>query len=174
MKVVKGKYIRLTESELHALIREEVKKVIPLILEYAIPRNKFIDLVYNLTNQICENWCLIRFSRLISDSNQNVNHWKAELSAHMRNISSTKIKKNDSTSSRLKAILEGFNWSDFDNSTGMISRAVAKKFADEGYPIKNEEPFITVWFDFKNEIKVISELMANSNDDDITKYIESL
>ena len=55
MKKVKGKYIRLTEEELKGIIKEEVGKQLSLIMEYALPRSKFIDNAFNLSQQIIEN-----------------------------------------------------------------------------------------------------------------------
>ena len=174
MKKVKEKYIRLTESELHRIISEEVKRVIPLILEYAVPRNKFVDGAYDLLEQICQNWCLIRYSRLVNDGNVNVNHWKSELKAHMKNIAQTKIKKNNSVTSRASALAEAFDWSDFDKSEKKIFLFASDKFEEEGYPSDYEEPFVTVCFDFKHEVKNLILLMANSNNDDIDEYVNSL
>ena len=174
MKKVNRKYIRITESQLHKIIMEEVNKVIPLILEYAVPRNKFVDNVYDLLSQICENWCLIRYSKLIGDDNINVNHWKSELKAHMKNIAQTKIKKNDSTASRMGAISQAFDWSDFDKSERQVQKCIEQKFKDEGYRIDEHEPYVRVWIDFKHEVKTLTMLMANSNNDDIDEYVNSL
>lgn len=174
MKKVKNKYIRLTEEELHSLIREEVQKVIPLILEYAIPRKKFVDVAYGLLEQICQNWCLIRYSKLLRDDNPNVNHWKSELKAYLRNISNTKIKKNNSVSSRLSAIKEAFDWSDLDKEERKIYKCIVCKFESEEYSKEYEEPLVNVCFDFKHEVGNLSILMANSNDDDINDYVNTL
>ena len=174
MKKVKDKYIRLTESELHKIISEEVNRVIPLILEYAVPRNKFVNDVYDLLQQICENWSLIRYSKLVGDGNINVNHWKSELKAHLKNIAQTKIKKNNSVTSRMSAIMQAFDWADFDKSTRKISSIISTKFEKEGYSSEDKEPFITVCFDFKHEVKTLTLLMANSNNDDIDEYVNTL
>ena len=174
MKKVHGKYIRLTEQELQRLIMQEVERKIPLLLEYAIPRQEFIENAAHLIPQICENWCLIRYSRLVNDNNENINHWKSELSAHMRNISSTKIKKNNAVPSRVKCIKEAFNWYDFDTSATQIYEWTNDKFRNEGYPSDYKEPLITVCFDFKHAVDILTELMSNSNDGDITRYIETL
>ena len=174
MKKVNGKYIRLTEAELHHLIKDEIKKVIPLILEYALPRQKFVENCFNLLQQICENWCLIRYSRLIGDDNISINHWKSELKAHMKNISKTKIKKNDSVPSRMSAISEAFDWSDLDKSERKVQKYIEIKFSKEGYRTDEHEPYVTVWFDFKHEVKTLTILMANSNNNDIDEYVDSL
>ena len=174
MKKVNGKYIRLTQDELHNIIREEIKKVIPLILEYAVPRNKFVNDTFDLLQQICENWCLVRYSKLLNDNNINVNHWKSELKAHLKNVSQTKIKKNNSVSSRMSAIMQAFDWSDLDKSTKQIKRYITSKLENEGYSSEEKEPLITVYFDFKHEIKTLAILMANSNHKDIDEYVDSL
>ena len=174
MKKVNGKYIRLTEDELHRIVAKEVNRVIPLILEYAVPRNKFVNDTYDLLQQICENWCLIRYSKLVNDESINANHWKSELKAYLKNIAQTKIKKNNSVTSRMSAITQAFDWSDFDKSTRMISLVISAKFKKEGYSSEDKEPFITVCFDFKHEVKTLTILMANSNNDDIDEYVNAL
>jgi hypothetical protein len=174
MKKVNGKYIRLSENELHRIIREEVNRVIPLILEYALPRNKFVDNTFDLLEKICQNWCLIRYSKLLGDNNVNVSHWKSELKAHMKNIAQTKIKKNNSTASRMSAISQAFDWSDLDKSERQVQRYIEDKFTKEGYKTDEQEPYVTVWFDFKHEVKTLTILMANSNNNDIDEYVNTL
>lgn len=174
MKKVNRKYIRLTENELHSIIREEINKVIPLILEYAVPRNKFVNDTFDLLGQICQNWCLIRYSKLLGDNNINVNHWKSELKVHMKNIAQTKIKKNNSVSSRVSALTQAFDWSDLDKSERKVQNYTLVKFKEEGYKTNDHEPYITVWFNFKHEVKTLINLLANSNNDDIDEYVNSL
>lgn len=173
MKKIKNKYIRLTETELHALIREEVKKLIPLIMEYAVPRKKFVDDVFNLLGQICQNWCLIRFVTLSKIQNDCVAHWKTELIAHMSSIANEGIKSGNNPTSRLKAILEAFDWADFDDSTKAIEHCIAQKFEKEGLPT-NGEPFTTVLFDFKHEVEMLAKLMANKDVENIKEYVSTL
>jgi hypothetical protein len=92
----------------------------------------------------------------------------------MKNIAQTKIKKNNSTTSRMSAISQAFDWSDLDKSERQVQRYIEDKFAKEGYKTDEQEPYVTVWFDFKHEVKTLTILMANSNNNDIDEYVNTL
>ena len=60
------KKIILKENELKTLLSEYVYNALKntTLLEYLIHRNKFVELCWSLSQQILENWCLIRYCTL--------------------------------------------------------------------------------------------------------------
>ena len=49
------------------------------IFEMAISRSKYTDRLYNMVNQIIENWCLIRYCTLTNSNLDLRAHWCSEL-----------------------------------------------------------------------------------------------
>lgn len=173
MTTKKGKYIRLTEQQLGAIVKEEVEKQLTLIMEYAIPRSKYVENVYNLSNQIIENWCLIHFSTLYGSCQENKNHWKNELITHMDNIWKSTIKNHKDAETRYKAILEGFDWNDLFESPNRIKVIIKLKFKKEGLSEYSKE-IDKVCTDCFNNIKTIASIMANNKEYKIDEYVDSI
>ena len=80
-------------------IKEYILDVIQesYIFEMAYDRKELKKRVEALTNQIIENWCLIKYCTLYDNENRNKNHWKQELRAHLYNIYEMKIKGGNAT-----------------------------------------------------------------------------
>lgn len=171
MKVKKGKYIRLTEKQLNTLVESKVKEQLNYLLEYAIPRSKFVDNTSNLVYQIIENWCLIRYCTLALQE-QNKEHWATELRAHISNIGRDTIKGNDSYDSRIKAISEGFDSKDAFNGPERIMQIVKGKFKAE--KITDTELIRQVILDCSSAIKEIVHHIANYPNEDIDEYIKKI
>ena len=72
--------------------------------EMAYERKMFKALLTNLSQQIIQNWCLVRYSTITGDKQEYVSHWRNELIAYLSNAASNKIKGNNSILSREKAI----------------------------------------------------------------------
>ena len=173
MKSVKGKYIRITEEQLHRIVKETVQKELEILLEYAIPRGKFVEKVTNLTTQIIENWCLLRFSTLAGISGESRDHWKSELFSHMSNIGDDTIKKNNSYETRLKAIEEGFAEKDLPSTPERVMKLVGRKFIIEKMDMKCQE-FQTAVNDCHNAIGTIMDKIANGDFQVIYDYIQTI
>lgn len=172
MKRVKGKYIRLTEEQLNKIVKDSVEKQLALIMEYAEPRKRFVECAYNLSFQIAENWCLVRYCTLIGRE-QTKTHWKNELFAHMVNIASMKLKGNNSTESRQKAFAEAWDRADFSNDAMSIYGRTVGKFVKENIDIKDENVIISCR-DCHESSDTIVSLLANGNFDAIHDYIETI
>lgn len=172
MKKINGKYIRLTESELREVVKKEVNKQLSIILEYAIPRAKFIENAYNLSNQIIENWCLIHYCTLTGRTDTK-EHWKDELYAHMENVTRKVIKKNNSYEVRLKAITEGFEWEDLLSGPDRISMLILRKFKKENIDTSSKE-YLQCIEDCFNSVNTIIDIMAKFNPSLIYEYIKTI
>lgn len=167
--------VRLTENELRDIIFEAVSKVyskLPLY-EYAVKRSKFVDNAWNLSHQILENWCLIRYSRMIG-SERDVDHWKDELLAHMNNIGSQEIKSGNDYKLRVKAIKEGFGYGDLFGEADKIERLLQVKFKKEAFGDK--DVIYNVISDFNKEIEIIIDTIAIANKDPmkLVEYVDAL
>lgn len=172
MKLTKGKYIRLTEKELDRIIEEKVNKKLSYLMEYAIPRSKFIDNTSSLVYQIIENWCLVRYCTLTSRES-NKEHWAIELRAHMSNIGRDTIKGNDSYDSRIKAISEGFDAKDAFNGPERIMEIIKDKFKVETM-YDNAEAVQQVAIDCSASIKEIIHHIANYAKENMDDYIQKI
>lgn len=172
MRNSEDKVITITESELKALVKEEVKKQLSMLMEYAIPRRKFVDNAYNLSSQIIENWCLIRYSSIIGRK-ETKEHWKQELFAHMDNVSKALIKKNNSYETRLKAIQEGFEMNDLYSGVERIKRLTFAKFKIERIDINTNE-YLQCIEDCFQSIDEIANVMAKYDPSLLWKYIEDI
>ena len=136
------------------------------ILEMSLNLSKFKDLLYNLSKQIVENWCLVKWC----DTNPNElkskrlrNHWTTELKNYMCRISEEKLK-----SGRKDKVIKN-EWVDHLelNDKIVITNIIRNKFNKEG---------------LEKYINVISEECANStneicnvlsgNKEDIETYIQ--
>lgn len=174
MKQNKGKYIRLTESQLTSLIQEEVQKQLQILKEYAEPRNKFVDRCANQFNQIFENWCLCRYCTLINtDINMCHNHWRTELLTAINNIAQATIKGHDNAETRQKAIIEGFDRSDAFGSHDLFNKKMLVKFYKENFK-PNKEVLEQCFTDFDKDINMIIELISKNEIESIIDYIEKL
>lgn len=172
MKKINGKYIRLTENELKEIVKNEVKRQLSIIMEYAIPRSKFIENAYNLSQQIIENWCLIHYCTII-ERTETKEHWKTELYAHMNNVSRSIIKANNSYETRLKALKEAFDWNDLYDSEERVSRIISGKFKIEKIPTNTSE-YLKCVNDCFNSIDAIVDVMAKFDPSLIEDYIETI
>lgn len=136
------------------------------ILEMSLNLSKFKDLLYNLSKQIVENWCLVKWC----DTNPNElkskrlrNHWATELKNYMCRISEEKLK-----SGRKDKVIknEWVNHLELNDKI-VITNIIRNKFNKEG---------------LEKYINVISEECANStneicnvlsgNKEDIETYIQ--
>lgn len=170
----KGKYIRLTETQLNTLIKEEVKKQLQILMEYAEPRKKFVDKCASYFNQILENWCLCRYCTLSGiNVNDCHNHWHNELNTCLEAIGSTHIKKNDSFETRNKAIIEGFDMSDAFGGVDFNLKKLIRKFRLENIDYKDEITKQSVT-DFCNEVNNIVVLLSKADLSEISDYAYSI
>ena len=97
------------------------------LVEMAYDRKKFKDLIDDLSDQILENWCLIRYVSVSKDKKELRSHWEDELSAHLGKIIGKTFKMN-----RRKAIEEVIlGWLELNNNDdNHIIHLISTKFED--------------------------------------------
>ena len=158
----------LVRDNMRRIIKAVVKEELERLLEYAIPRAKFVDNVWHLSQQIVENWCLVHYSTLIG-GHQTQDHWRKELRSHMLNIANDNIKGNNSYDSRLKAIREGFEMKDLFLGQDRIMALITNKFLDEGIDIESNEVKQTA-LDFSNSLEGLMSVMSMGDQMEIRNY----
>lgn len=171
MKHIHNKYIRLSEQDLHRIVRETVQKELNILLEYyALNKSEFQEKVYNQIIQIIENWRLIKYCTLINtDVNNCKNHWKVGLRTAFKNAAFGKLKGNDSVQNRYKAIKATFDKADI-NDYEQVEFAIRDKFIAEHISIDSDEYMQVINLFIKN-IDNIIECIATK---DYYNYVENL
>ena len=163
-------------NQIKYLIDKQIANKIKPLLEMAISRDNFIIKVNNLTEQIFQNWILIKHCSYSNNSfNSNLkNHWSAELSSHLWDCARTKITKSkDST--KEKAII--FLWikeRDLDNpKDNDILYIVEDKRLKEKIPF--DENWIQSINDLKKSLRTLAKVIAYSKSkEEIDRYIETI
>lgn len=166
----------ITEHELHSIIRESIAKILNenkegLLLEMALPRKTYKKRVSDITPQLLENWCLVRYATIHGNVQQK-QHWQTELRGHLLTISRFSITGNDTPTSRLKVFQEIWQEEDL-NLPETLNLVIANKFMAEGISIKSEE-YGQVLYDCINATNKIFEIILGRNIESITQYVESI
>ena len=101
--------VRLTYNEFKKVIFESVYNILDntLLLEYLVQRKDFVNLLWNLSDQIIENWCLVHYCTVVGQSEYK-KHWTDELKGYLKRISRTGIKSSNDFDSRRKCVLQAF------------------------------------------------------------------
>lgn len=99
------------------------------IFEMAYSREKYMDLAHSLTDQIVQNWCLIKYCNLYDEENYNRLHWSKELIAHLGNLQRHKNIKGGINPERTLKIV----WLDREElyDVNMIIKIIEIKFDTE-------------------------------------------
>ena len=166
--------IHLTENSFKNLISTCVYKALneTFLMEYLVHRHNFTELVWNLSPQIVENWCLVHYCTLVGRI-ETKEHWKKELYSYLKRISTNGIKANNSPKSSSKAIVEGFEMADLYNGTETIIMLITDKFEEENIPIDNN--IRQVAQDFVDNINnLVEHLSYYNNLENIKKYINNI
>lgn len=165
----------MEEDKIKQIIKEQVESYLldNILLEYAFPRKDFIKQVDNLLPQIIIHWCLIRYNRLIENTN-TIQHWKKELLTWFSRIMKLTLKGNDSAETRKKAIKEVISLYDYDNNVTTIKYTILPKFNDEGINIDNNEVVKEVINQFFEELENIISVLSNKNLKELYQYLENL
>lgn len=155
-------------------IKEYILDVIQesYIFEMAYDRKELKKRVEALTNQIIENWCLIKYCTLYDNENRNKNHWKQELRAHLYNIYEMKIKGGNATA-KYNLISEIIFDKREITTTNKISLIIRNKFRIENIPIKFDICSYCIE-DLQEIITLVSNKENEENSDKIYDYVEQL
>lgn len=103
------------------------------IFEMAYGRSKYQDTIIDLTSQLVENWCLIRYCTLYDKHNINKNHWKSELRAYILKLNGmfVKVDKKRATEEVL------IKWEELNVYTNVL-RKISYKCHQEKLDIESE------------------------------------
>lgn len=155
-------------------IKEYILDVIQesYIFEMAYNRKEIRKRVEALTNQIIENWCLIKYCSLYDKTNTNKNHWKQELRAHLYNIYEMKT-KGGNAKTKYNLISEIIYDKKEITSSSKIASIIRIKFRNENIIIHNDICDLCI-----DNLNYIIELISNNENDDNTDkiydYVEQL
>lgn len=142
------------------------------IFEMAYNRKEIKKRVEALTNQIIENWCLIKYCSLYDKTNTNKYHWKQELKAHLYNIYEMKI-KGGNAKTKYNLISEIIYDKKEITTSSKISSIIRIKFRNENIIIHNDICDLCI-----DNLNYIIELISNNENDDNTDkiydYVEQL
>lgn len=145
-----------------------------ILNEMAYERKMFKAILTNLSSQILENWCLIRYAKLSNTRKDDISHWKSELIAHISNAANNKIKGNNSIASRVKAISEVWTREkEYSQDINTIKLAVLSKFLKENIDINSQE-FIQSITDCSAASLDIIDVIASADADNILGYVSNL
>lgn len=165
----------LTEKQLKRTIADAISQAMNNSLELSemsIPRKEYKERIENLSQQLLENWCLVRWCR---NANLKIhplrNHWAKELRTHFIAMANLNMKDGDYPK-RLKLVREIWKERDFDDIT-TVRLIVSGKFDDEQID-RNSEAFQKTIVECAHAANDITMLIALRDYDRISQYIEKL
>ena len=141
------------------------------LFEMAYNRSKYQDNLDSLTDQLVQNWCLVRYCSAFDENNRNRSHWKQELYSHISNIQRMLLKVD-----KFKATQEVLiGWREL-NDADQVIRAIDNKWYDERLDIDAEYTDIIVSdfieYGVDELIKILSEKSLTRAD--INDYINNI
>lgn len=172
MKVAKGKYIRLTENDLKAIVKEAVNRELQYIMEYAMPRSKFIDKADGYLSVAFEHIFLVKFSRL-SGGLKLEKHWRDEVFTFLTNISKNKIKKANEYDNRKKALTTAFEYNDLFSGYDGVKNLIEAKAIEENINLDSKEAVAAIQY-CSECVPVLLELLSVNNVMDIKKFTDNI
>lgn len=165
----------ITEKKLKSIIAECVSQIINERLELSemsIPRKEYKERIENLSQQLLENWCLVRWCRSANLKTHPLrNHWAKELRTHFIAMANLNMKDGDYPK-RLKLVREIWKKRDFD-IVDTVRLIVSGKFDDEQID-RNSEAFQKTIEECAYAANDITMLIALRDYDRINQYIEKL
>jgi hypothetical protein len=149
--------IYITEEQAKRLFEiKEDNSEKEIINEMALSLKDYSNKLFNLRNQIIENWCLCRYCKLYDSENFNYNHWLIELRTSIQNIKFLKIKNN--IDKRKVVVKELIRNCDLDDSN-VIYLTIQDKFDDEH--INDDKIRLQIAEDFSNNIQSLIRVLSD-------------
>ena len=160
------KKIRLTYNDIKKIIFESVYNILDntLLLEYLVQRKDFVNLIWNLSDQIIENWCLVHYCTVIGQTEYK-KHWTDELKGYLKRISRTGIKSSNDFNSRKKCVLQAFAMNDLDKGgvSDRIYLIIQNKFESEG--IEDLGLLMQISADCANRLHELIDILSTPNNE---------
>ena len=142
------------------------------LTEMVFSRREVCQRIEDNSQQIVENWCLIRYSRLTGYAKETVDHWKTELSAAMSKITRLKLTK-ASSGVKKKLLEEVWKKLEYSFDDQSVWNAIYHKLRVE--KIDAKQPTVhRVCEDFVIESSRLINLMATTDVVAVDDYVDSL
>lgn len=172
--------IQITLNELQNLIKESIdwmlisekkgenctyKEIIEFklyekgyITEMAFRKKEFIKIIWDLKDQLIENWCLCAYCSLYDRINENFNHWCVEFASYANKIKRCTIKNGDKNKIIYDLYIKKLDL----NVSDMVFRIIRGKFNREqiGIDIAKEISEIA-----SKNTEVLVSFLSNDNYD---------
>ena len=135
------------------------------ITEMAANMSDFRHDVTNISFQIIENWCLVRWAEMYPEHHLSVNrnHWASELKGHLRGIVKTRLKSGRKDKVIKSVMLDSYEFQ-YDDS---VADTIRKKFNDEGL-----SKYINIMaHEFTKNVTEVCNIMSSNNEEDIDDYV---
>lgn len=124
--------------------------------------------------QITINWCLVYIAQNNQKYQRLENHWKSELSGHLKSANKKRIKKANSMSSRIKLLRDSLLYDGMDlNRHDVINSTISEKFIKEKIKTSGKL-YRNCISSFSQEIPNLIVLIATGDTKEIEKYVEDL
>lgn len=165
----------LTEKRLKKIIADAISQAVNNSLELPemlIPRKEYKERIENLSVQLLENWCLVRWCRNANLKTHPLrNHWAKELRTQFIAMANLNMKDGDYPK-RLKLVREIWKARVF-NDVDTVKLIVSGKFDDEQINRKSDA-FQQTIEDCAQAANDITMLVALRDYDRIDNYIKNL
>lgn len=134
------------------------------IFEMANSREKYIDVVRGLTDQVVQNWCLVKYCNMYDEENYNRLHWSKELLAHLGYIYRQKIKGGINKARTTKTA-----WIEQEeiNDPEIVKIIIQNKFKDEN--IETDLDILSK--EFVNHLNELIDAICNGSFEQVRKYV---
>ena len=136
------------------------------IVEMANSKSEFEKLVYNLFEQIIENWCLVKLCDLYPQESFSINrnHWCSELKSYIMRIYNKKLK----TGKKINIIYDLFIKEDEYNDSIRVAELIRDKFNKE-----NLQKYINIISgECANNINRLCNILSENDIDNINTYLQ--
>ena len=138
------------------------------IYEMVLSMSNFRLKLYNLSEQLIQNWCLVKLCDLYTQESFSINrnHWCSELKSYIYNISHDKVKSGKKIKIIKHVLIDELEL----NDSNEVSKRIRSKFNDE-----NLEKYINIISEVcSKNINNICNILDAKSDDEITDYLSYL
>lgn len=136
------------------------------IFEMTYSREKYINEVHSLTDQIVQNWCLIKYCNLYDIENENRLHWSKELIAHISNLQRMKLKGGIN---KYRTTKYSFIERDEINNIDNVEQIIVLKFEEEHINTNLME----IATEFVNSLDAIIDIISNKTLQELKNYVHN-
>lgn len=159
-------------SDISAVAESAVSRHRSSLYEMAFRRKEYKNKVDNLSQQIIENWCLVRHCTICGGPNGLKEHWKDELKGYLLTVARYNIKGPNTPLDKEQAIREVWDANDyFDPKT--VEYAIHNKFRKEGFNTSSPES-LQVISDCIDSFNTLIPLVANGVIEALDNYVETI